>query len=95
MNKKIFYAIWSVTTFVLVAAVAVIIAVFYSSYQADQMEHLKIETELATTGVNQNGVDYLKEISVREFRITWIRQDGTVLYDNEFSNDEMENPLER
>ena len=95
MNRKIFYAIWSVTTFVLVAAVAVIIAVFYSSYQADQMEHLKIETELATTGVTQNGADYLKEISVSEFRITWIRQDGTVLYDNEFSNDEMENHLER
>ena len=46
-------------------------------------------------GVEQQGADYLENIKDKSARITYIAQDGTVLFDNEADVSEMENHRDR
>ena len=42
-----------------------------------------------------SGMDYLNGLEAKDYRITWIDADGTVLFDNAVNANEMENHLER
>jgi two-component system phosphate regulon sensor histidine kinase PhoR len=55
-----------------------------------------MQTELATQGVLTEGLSYLNDLEIDDdFRITWIDEDGTVLFDSKSDTSEMENHLER
>ena len=95
MNKKIFNAIWIVAIVVFLASLIFIMGVSYSYFSGVQAKQLKIETELASQGVAMSGMDYLNELDTKDYRVTWISSDGTVLYDNAANTNEMENHLER
>ena len=53
---------------------------------------LSKEAAYLAYGVEQQGADYLKNIKDKSARITYIDQDGTVLFDNEADVSEMEEP---
>ena len=95
MNKKIFNAIWIVAIIVFLASLTFIMGVSYSYFSGVQLKQLKTETELASQGVSMSGMDYLNSLEAKDYRITWIDADGTVLFDNAVNTNEMENHLER
>lgn len=95
MNKKIFNAIWIVAIVVFLASLTFIMGVSYNYFSGVQAKQLRIETELASQGVAMSGIDYLKGLDTKDYRVTWISSDGTVLYDNAANSNEMQNHLER
>ena len=95
MNKKIFNAIWIVAIMVFLASLLCIMSVSYTYFSGVQTKQLRNETELAAQGIAMSGLDYLSHLDTRDYRVTWISSDGTVLYDNAANTDEMENHLER
>ena len=54
-----------------------------------------MQTELAAQGVNLDGESYFDGLEADDYRVTWISQDGTVLYDNYSDENSMENHLKR
>ena len=95
MNKKIFNAIWIVAIVVFLASLIFIMGVSYNYFSGVQLKQLRTEAELASQGVSMSGMDYLNGLEAKDYRITWIDADGTVLFDNAVNANEMENHLER
>ncbi len=95
MKKQIFNSICFAGIAVLIASFVLIMSVLYDYFSNIQMKQLKMETELAAKAVEKLGVDYLDSISDGDYRITYISEDGTVIFDNKALSGTMENHLER
>ena len=95
MSKKIFNSIWVVALAVFLASLLFIMGMSYSYFSDVQEAQLRIETELAAKGAAMDGTNYLEGLGKKNYRITWIAHDGTVLYDSQADSAEMENHLER
>jgi hypothetical protein len=81
---------------VFLASVILFMGVLYNYFSNVQRTQLKMETELASQGVSEEGLDYFDGLDIADnFRITWIDADGTVLFDSKSDSNEMENHLER
>lgn len=95
MTKKIFQSIIIVATTVLLASLTIILGVFYEYFGNIQKGQLTDELNLASASVIKDGVDYLEQLQSDHYRLTWIDADGTVLYDTETGNEELENHKDR
>ena len=95
MTKRIFRSICLVALAVLVATVALIMGVLYGYFTDMQHDQLKMQTELAAQGVNNEGLDFFQDMNMKDYRITLIQPDGTVIYDRQVQSGDMENHLER
>lgn len=95
MTGKIFKSILMVATAVLVASLVVIMGVLYDYFGSVQNRHLADELELAALGVSESGEAYLQKVQTSRYRLTWIAEDGTVIYDTEAGTDQLENHGER
>ena len=95
MKNKIFKSTCFVGIIVLLASLLLIMGVSYEYFTSIQMKQLVSNTSLAATAVEMNGLDYLNNLDSDDYRITWIKNDGTVLFDNKADSKEMENHLER
>lgn len=95
MTKKIFQSIIIVAATVLLASLTIILGVFYEYFGNIQKGQLTDELNLASVSVIKDGVDYLGQLQSDHYRLTWIDTDGTVLYDTETGNEELENHKDR
>ena len=95
MTKKIFKSIMFVCALVLAVGLAAVMGILYSNFDGQMRKELSKEAAYLTYGVEQQGVDYLKNIKDKSARITYIDQDGTVLFDNETDVSEMKNHSDR
>lgn len=95
MIKRIFRSICFVALTVFLAAIVLIMGVLYEYFSQVQQEQLKMQTNLAAQGVANEGISFFQDLHVSNYRITWIAEDGTVLYDSRTDTEEMENHLER
>ena len=95
MTKKIFKSILFVCALVLAVGLAAVMGILYSNFDGQMRKELSKEAAYLTYGVEQQGVDYLKNIKDKSARITYIDQDGTVLFDNEADVSEMKNHSDR
>lgn len=95
MTKKIFQSIIIVAATVLLASLTIILGVFYEYFGNIQKGQLTDELNLASVSVIKDGVDYLEQLQSDHYRLTWIDTDGTVLYDTETGNQELENHKDR
>lgn len=95
MTKRIFRSICFVALTVFLASIVLIMGVLYEYFSQVQQEQLKMQTNLAAQGVANEGITFFQNLQVSNYRITWIDEDGTVLYDSRTDTDEMENHLER
>lgn len=95
MTKKIFQSIIIVAATVLLASLTIILGVFYEYFGNIQKGQLTDELNLASVSVIKDGVDYLEYLQSDHYRLTWIDTDGTVLYDTEAGNEELENHKDR
>ena len=95
MTKRIFRSICFVAFVVFAAAIVLIMGVLYEYFSRVLQEQLRVETSLAAQGVAMDGGMYFEGLRVSDYRITWIAEDGTVLYDSQTDTQEMENHMER
>ena len=95
MTKRIFRATLLVGVAVLVASLALVMGVLYSYFGRVQESQLRDELSLAAVGVEKNGTDYLRALQSHQYRITWVRADGTVVYDTQADAETMENHAQR
>ena len=95
MTKKIFKSIMFVCALVLAVGLAAVMGILYSNFDGQMRKELSKEAAYLSYGVEQQGVDYLKNIKDKSARITYIDKDGTVLFDNEADVSEMKNHSDR
>ena len=95
MTKRIFRSICFVAIAVFLASLILIMGVLYSYFSGVQQRQLQMQLELAAQGVTNEETAYFSDLTVRDYRITWIDTDGTVLYDSDALSSDMENHLER
>lgn len=91
MSKKIFHAILLTSFVALFTGLVVVMTSLYGYFSEQQGLQLRQELFLASQGVELGGQAYLEELESDAYRLTWIAQDGWVLYDTQASATEMEN----
>ena len=84
-----------VCALVLAVGLAAVMGILYSNFDGQMRKELSKEATYLAYGVEQQSLDYLKNIKDKSARITYIDQDGTVLFDNEADVSEMKNHSDR
>lgn len=95
MTKRIFQSVFIVALSVFFASIVLFMGVLYDYFSGVQYSQLRMQTNLAAQGAENEGIAYFKGLNVQDYRITWIDIDGTVLYDSKSDSAKMENHLER
>lgn len=97
MTKKIFRSTVAVGLAVLLASLVIIMGALYGYFGHVQERQLHDELTIAAAAMEQgSGADYLRKLPADEdFRITWLKADGTVLYDTRSDAGSMENHSQR
>lgn len=95
MTKKIFRSIVFVAVVTLAASLIFIFGVVYDYFSYVQQNQLKSEMMLAVKAVEEGGISYLQSLEKPACRLTWIDEDGRVIYDTQKSADTMDNHVER
>ena len=95
MTSKIFRSTVFVAVAVLLCSLGVVIGVLYNHFTDVQVQQLKDELSLASTGTEQYGRGFLENVEADRFRVTWIDTDGTVLFDTQVDQSAMENHADR
>lgn len=95
MTKKIFHSILLVACTVLLACYLVILTSLNDYFTSLRKSQLKTQLSFASTAVEDEGIEYLKNVENGEYRLTLIDTDGTVLYDTNADAAAMENHSDR
>ena len=97
MTKKIFRSTVAVGLAVLLASLVIIMGALYGYFGHVQERQLHDELNIAAAAMEQGGgADYLRRLPADEdYRITWLKADGTVLYDTRSDAGSMENHSQR
>jgi len=95
MTKKIFRTIMIVALAILMASIVIIMGCLYRYFSDVQERQLEDELTLAATGVEKSGQEYLEDLQSRQYRLTWVADNGTVLYDTFSDEKSMENHADR
>lgn len=95
MTKKIFHSILLVACTVLLACYLVILTSLNDYFTSLRKSQLKTQLSFASTAVEDEGIEYLKNVENGEYRLTLIDTDGTVLYDTGADASAMENHSDR
>lgn len=91
MTKKIFRSILLTAGVVLLTSLVVVMSGLYGYFGEQQERRLREELFLAAQGVELNGRAYLEGVGSGEYRLTWVAQDGRVLYDTQAPAETLEN----
>lgn len=95
MTKKIFKSTMLVCAVVLAVGLVFVLGVLYRNFGGQMQEELEKEAAYLEYGVEHQGASYLENVTDKGSRITYIDQDGTILYDSEADASEMENHGDR
>ena len=95
MTKKIFKSIMVVAGAVLIASLVIIMGCLYSYFSNVQGKQLADELSLAAIAVEKDGRNYLEELQSNQYRLTWVAENGDVIYDTQSDGESMENHADR
>ena len=96
MTKKIFRSTVAVGLAVLLASLLIIMGALYSYFGHVQEQQLRDELSIAAAAMTDgDGKAYLSQLHSDDYRITWLKADGTVLYDTRADASAMENHAQR
>ena len=95
MNKRIFRSILLVAGVVLLASFLIILDCLYGYFGNLQEGQLRDELSLAVSAVEEEGESYLSRLKPENYRLTWVGEDGGVLYDTQADAGQMENHRDR
>ena len=95
MTGRIFKSIVTVAAAVLCCSLVFVMGVLYDYTGNMQIMQLKDELSIAAAGCEKSGLDFLNELDGNNYRITWIKADGSVIFDTHAESAQMENHLQR
>ena len=96
MTKKIFRSTVAVGLAVLLASLVIIMGALHTYFGHVQEQQLRDELSIAAAAMESgDGEAYLSKLHSDDYRITWLRADGTVLYDTKADAAAMENHAQR
>ena len=93
MRRRFMMAMGSVVIFLL--ATGLIMLAIFDYFSEAQRQELKLQTSMAAQGVELGKLSYLEGLPLGNYRITWIEDNGQILYDSQPQEQEMENHLNR
>ncbi|MFI3254087.1 MAG: ATP-binding protein [Eubacteriales bacterium] len=94
MTKRIFLAHFISAILTLCVTALLVTVVTYTHFLETQTEEMFVQTKLVSLGVEKMGISFLEETKT-SLRLTWIDQEGEVLYDSDKEAEMMENHLDR
>ena len=95
MKKKILYSILISVILVTVISVAISLAVFYKEYQKRLFQDMDVELKYLSTAFRESDFSFDDIPDIADRRVTIIKSDGAVIFDNESDSKTMENHLTR
>ncbi len=95
MTSKIVRSIFGASIAVWFTSLLLIFGILYDYYGMIQNNQLDTTLNLSASGVEHSGADFFDTLDEQNIRITWINDDGTVLYDTQQNVDVMENHSDR
>ncbi len=95
MTKRIFRSIVTVAAAMLVACFVMILGVLYHYFMGVSEGQMRAQTALIAQAVQNEGAPYFDGLDARDYRITWIAPDGSVLYDTQSDAAAMESHADR
>ncbi len=95
MTKRIFRSIILVSGLVLLVGLGFMLAVFRQYFDGQLEKELRQEAEYLSLAVQEGGEDALSSLSSQAERVTLVKADGTVLFDNRADSEGMENHGDR
>ena len=96
MTSRIFKSIFLSTISVLIASILLFTFALNNCFASLSMKELANEAELVSQGMAFDADNYLHHLDLSEdYRITWISNEGTVLFDSKVDASKLENHLER
>ncbi len=95
MTKRFIKNTMLTVMLVVLLCIVSLLAVVYRDYNDKFIEQMHDEATYIASGVDLSGEEYLKNMEDVEIRITWIAEDGTVLYDNKADVATMDNHKDR
>lgn len=95
MSKKIYRNILFTALVVLLSSMVFIFGGFYHYFDEQQSNNLRNELEIAASGVERYGKEYLEQTDFGFCRVTLISPEGEVLYDTAADVQTMENHGQR
>ena len=95
MNKKIFHSSFFVAVIVLIASIIMIFGVLFHFFETQLQNELKNEAYYISHAVENEGNDFFKDFDSGGKRITLIKSDGSVIFDNQINAEKLDNHLNR
>ena len=95
MKKKLFKNILLSMVVTLTVCMSLMILVLNKNFVKIEISQLAKEATLASSGVENDGENYLESINDPDYRITWLDSAGNVLYDTQVNSSTMENHSSR
>ncbi len=95
MRHRIFRSTMIMAMIVLLCSIALILGSLYVHYGTAQVHQLRDQLSLAAAATEQSGIHFLEHVGSSRYRLTWICNDGSVIYDTQFPVEQLENHLSR
>lgn len=95
MIKRTFLSMLILVLCVILVCFGTITAILFHHFEKLYDTKLENEVEYISRGVELNGMDYLENMNADNCRITWIAEDGSVIYDSMVDASQMENHGQR
>ncbi len=95
MTKKIFRSIILVVATILISSFLIIVGFLYRYFSGVFIEQMKNNLNYIEAALQSEGIQYFEHLESFQNRITWIAEDGNVLYDTQKDASTMENHKNR
>ena len=95
MTNKIFRSTVFVAAVVLLLSLLCIMGCLYGYVDDIQTSQLRDELHIAAVGTEQGGTAFLEDLASSHYRLSWISQEGHVLYDTAADQSQMTNHADR
>ncbi|MDD4842883.1 MAG: ATP-binding protein [Anaerotignum sp.] len=95
MTKRIFWAIFGVAMVMMLAVVGLVFGMMYAFFSAEQREDLRSQAFYVAAGIEDDQMNYLEQMQSPLNRITWVDENGVVLFDSKANPEKMDNHRER
>lgn len=95
MTGKIFRSIFTVSVSVLLVTILVVAGFMGAYLDKGQLDELRDELDIAASATEKLGIVYLKNLKSDRYRLTWIAENGDIIYDTDVDAVDMENHTDR
>ncbi|MCI8805572.1 MAG: histidine kinase [Clostridiales bacterium] len=95
MNKKIFRSSFLVAVIVLIVSIIMILGILFDFFESRLQNEMKNEANYISHAVENEGPDFFNNFESGGKRITLIRSDGSVIFDNVANAENMDNHSDR